>query len=273
VVTKVGSQVGAALDELLAETPNVPSSKKVALRTDGIKIFQALEIFNGADRHSEYRKTFKDYPLSESFDRANVDQAVRTLKTMAQGGNSYAAVVLADRLTWGNVGLKQDARQAFEMARKAAELGNPYGYYLVSDFCSRGVGTQKDESESFRYTVLAAENDVAEAQLSLAEIYAHGSTLVNQDLAKAYMLMSLSATNMRFPIFSGESKQFAAKLHDEVTRKMTPAQMQAAQEQTSEWTKIKRRALPQLRWQGEAAGVKEFMEPLIGQVLAGSGIR
>jgi hypothetical protein len=78
---------------------------------------------------------------------------------------------------------------------------------------------------------------------------------------------------MRFPIFSGESKQFAAKLHDEVTRKMTPAQMQAAQEQTSEWTKIKRRALPQLRWQGEAAGVKEFMEPLIGQVLAGSGIR
>jgi len=78
------------------------------------------------------------------------------------------------RMTINGEGCKADDKLFFNYASKAAELGSPYGVFLLGWANENGKGTPVDSNNAFRNYSKAAEKGSAEAIYALALCYKRG---------------------------------------------------------------------------------------------------
>ncbi len=102
-----------------------------------------------------------------------------------------------------------------------------------------GVGVPQDYGEALKWYTKAAEQGLAEAQYNLAIFYSNGRG-VRRDYVKAYFWANIAVTlDPINPIarVNGrtEPKPEYVQFRDEVTAKLSPAQLAATQKRCRQW--------------------------------------
>lgn len=93
----------------------------------------------------------------------------------------------------------------------------------------RGQGVKKNRKTALELYRKAAEQGESVAQYNLGLAYYYGEGFP-QNYKTAYIWFSLSAANA-----DEDQHEKAADLRDEVAKKLTPAQLEQAQQIASEW--------------------------------------
>ena len=106
-----------------------------------------------------------------------------------------------------------------------AEQGYAEAQYILGYMYSKGLGVTQDYKEAVKWYTKAAEQGHADAQHSLGFMRDNGQG-VAQDYKSAHMWFNIAAAN-------GGSD--AAKNRDIVAKKMTPSQIEKAQDMAREW--------------------------------------
>ncbi len=129
-----------------------------------------------------------------------------------------------------------DYRIAAGLLYPLAEKGDVRAQYNLGMLYASGLGVEQDYHVALKWHRLAASQGHAGAQNELAQMYAKGQG-VQQDHVRAYVWYSVAAE-----LLSGGSKNELTKDRDRMASRMTPAQIQKAQElaqqcQESKFTK------------------------------------
>ena len=150
--------------------------------------------------------------------------AVTWYRKAAVQGNAPAQRNLG--LCYANgTGVTKDEAQAFTWYRKAAEQGEVEAQRNLGICYAAGAGTSKDIVLAATWYRKSAEQGDASAQWFLGFDYAKGIGVPKDDLL-AYKWLNLSAA---------QGIADAAKLRDEISKTMTPAQIAEAQRLSREW--------------------------------------
>jgi uncharacterized protein len=115
---------------------------------------------------------------------------------------------------------RKDYKEAVRLYRLAAEQGNAKAQYNLGVMYAEGLGIPEDYKEAFRLFRLAAEQGDAPAQYLMGLSHYKGGGVM-QDYVSAHMWWNLAAFN--------EHKE-AVKMRKKVEKKMTPSQIEKAQE-------------------------------------------
>ena len=188
-------------------------------------------------------------------EKGDYKKALPLLKNAAKQGNAMAQVLLGFMYKNGK-GLKQNSKEAVNSFRLAAEQGDADGQYNLGTMYDSGQGVKLDYKEAAKWYQLAAEQGVADAQLRLGLMYQMGQGArqdynesgklfrnaaeqgdadaqlllglanwsgrgVAQDPVRAYMWTNIAAAN---------GSHEALKERDMIAKKMTPKQIEQAQE-------------------------------------------
>ena len=113
-----------------------------------------------------------------------------------------------------------DYAQSLKILRPLAEQGNARAQSNLGVMYNNGQGVTQDFKEAVKWFRLAAADGVAIAQFDLGLMYAIGEG-VTQDYASAHMWFDLASS-------AGNAN--GAKTRDEIAKKMTPLQIEKAQE-------------------------------------------
>ena len=117
-----------------------------------------------------------------------------------------------------------DYATALRLWQPLAEQGNAGAQYNLGQMYRQGKGVAQDYKEALKWFRLAAAQGVAEAQYNLGVMYAKGDG-VAPDYVRAHMWSNLAAS-----AFTGEKAKTAANNRDMIAEKMTPTQIEKAQE-------------------------------------------
>jgi predicted aspartyl protease len=109
--------------------------------------------------------------------------------------------------------------------RLSADQGNADAQFFLANMYSQGSGVTQDYREATKWNRLAAQQGMARAQLTLGVAYYGGEDGLAQDYLYSYMWLSLAASKLE-----GILGEVATRQRDTVARKMTSAQVLAAQE-------------------------------------------
>jgi len=141
-------------------------------------------------------------------------------------------LTLAVLLGSAGVSVSQDFQVGLDAARKGdyatalrewtplAEQGDAGAQYNLGLMYGNGDGVPQDDKNAMKWYTLAAEQGHASAQTSLGVVYANGYG-VQQDYVYAHMWFNIAAS-------SGE--QNAPENRDLVAERMTPSQIERAQD-------------------------------------------
>ena len=146
--------------------------------------------------------------------------ALRLWKPLAEQGNASAQYNLGLMYANGD-GLTQDYKTALKWYTLAAEQGNARAQFYLGLMYAKGDGLTQDYKTAVKWYTLAAEQGDAYAQFYLGLMYDEGKG-VAQDYLKAHMWFNIVAID-------GNSED-AASNRDDLAEKMTPAQIEKAQE-------------------------------------------
>ena len=149
--------------------------------------------------------------------------ALRLWKPLAERGNAEAQFNLGVMYQIG-YGVAQDYKTAVKWFTLAAEQGAAFAQLWLGLMYKVGRGVAQDYKTAVKWYTLAAEQGNASAQSNLGHMYAEGQG-VAQDYVKAHMWFNIAAID-------GSSKN-AAPNRVNVATKMTPAQIEKAQEAAS----------------------------------------
>ena len=69
---------------------------------------------------------------------------------------------------------KRDPKQAFDWLTQLAARNDGYAHYIIGNYYSEGLGTEKNDSEAMKQYVLAAEQGVGQAQAIVGRAYLQG---------------------------------------------------------------------------------------------------
>ena len=147
----------------------------------------------------------------------------------AEHGLAAAQLLLAFMYDSG-MGVPEDDAEAVRWYRKAAEQGDAYAQSSLGTRYDNGLGVSQDFAEAVRWYRKAAEQGDADAQSSLGYKYAMGQG-VTKDLVQALMWFNLVLP--RIP--PGKKRDVVAKVRDNLSTRMTPAQIAEAQRLAREW--------------------------------------
>jgi uncharacterized protein len=188
-------------------------------------------------------------------EKGDYKKAFPLLKNAAKQGNAMAQVLLGSMYKNGK-GLKQNSKEAVTSFRLAAEQGDADGQYNLGSMYDSGQGVKQDYKAAAKWYQLAAEQGVADAQLRLGLMYQMGQGVrqdynesakcfrnaaeqgdadgqlllglanwsgrgVAQDPVRAYMWINIAVAN---------GSHEALKERDMMAKKMTPKQIEQAQE-------------------------------------------
>ena len=154
-------------------------------------------------------------------DKANFDSCL----AHAQQGNGYAQAIIGAMYRLGQ-GVTQDYKQAVKWNRKAAEQGVAISQYNLGFMYFHGEGVTQDDEQTVKWYRKAAEQGYVEAQYNLAFLYVNGSG-VTQDYALAHMWWNIAASSgLKDAIYN----------RDILAKKMSPSQIEKAQDMAREWT-------------------------------------
>jgi TPR repeat protein len=119
----------------------------------------------------------------------------------------------------------QDHQEAIRWFRKAAEQGDRDAQTNLGSLYLLGDSLPQDYTEALKWLRAAAEQDHPLAQTKLGIMYEKGDG-VPQDLVQARMWLSLAAV---------QGSELADAFRNELTKRMTPAQIAEAQRLAQEW--------------------------------------
>jgi len=106
-----------------------------------------------------------------------------------------------------------------------AGQGNAIAQFILGSMYENGEGVAQDYKEAMKWYQKAAEQGDADAQYGLGKMYADGL-----GVAQDYVM-----SHVWFDIAAEQGYRDASNMRDAVANKMTPAQMQEAQNLTKEW--------------------------------------
>ena len=115
----------------------------------------------------------------------NYEDAIKIFKPLAKKGNSEARRYLKlmreagyrDKTTYEDgkaAYLKNDFKLAFEILKPLADEGNSWSQYILSLMYESGQGVEKNQKESVKWLILAAESGVPKIQYDLGIRYFYG---------------------------------------------------------------------------------------------------
>ena len=120
---------------------------------------------------------------------------------------------------------RKDYKEAFRLFLPSAEQGVAEAQYNLGLMYDNGTGVPQDYKEAVRLYRLSAEQGYAQAQYNLGVMYGNG-TGVLQDYALAHMWFNLSGSN---------GDKIAVKNRDIIEKRMSPSQIEKAQEMARNW--------------------------------------
>jgi uncharacterized protein len=120
---------------------------------------------------------------------------------------------------------RKDYKEAVRLWKPSAEQGNVIAQYNLGYMYEKGKGVPQDYKEAVSLYRLSAEQGDIDAQLKLGVSYGMGRG-VPKDYALAHMWWNLSGSN---------GNKEAAENRDIVETKMTPQQIEKAQEMARNW--------------------------------------
>ena len=161
--------------------------------------------------------------------RGDFATALREWKPLAEQGVPGAQYNLGLMYEDGK-GVPQDYKTAVKWYELAAEQGDSFAQYNLGLMYRKGQGVSQDYKIAVKWYELAAEQGDSFAQNNLGWMYADGKG-VPQDNVYAYMWFSVAA--------SIEENDNASGNRDEVAKRMTSAQITAAQKLARECVRKK----------------------------------
>ena len=128
-------------------------------------------------------------------------------------------------------------KKALEILQPLAEQGNDAAQYILGLIYQNGQGVLQDYKEAVYWFRLSAAQEHRNAQYQLGKMYQDGQG-VDQDYALAHMWFKLCGS-------SGD--EGCLKNQDIVTKKMTPTQIEKAQEFARKWKPTKKDETDELK--------------------------
>jgi TPR repeat protein len=148
-------------------------------------------------------------------------------KNLAEQGDAGAQFHLG--LMYGNgEGVPQNYEQAIKWYTKAAEQGLAQAQHNLGLIYERGQGV-KNYQKAIKWYTKAGEQGYAYAQFNLGLMHYFGDS-APQNYEQAYIWLSLATAQPNAP-------EHAAKLRDEVAKKLPPKDLIAAQQRAAELQK------------------------------------
>ena len=144
--------------------------------------------------------------------------ALREWKPLAEQGHAVAQYNLGVMFEKG-LGVLKDYKTAVKWWKLAAEQGSADAQYNLGQMYRKGLGVLKDYKTAVKWYRLAAEQGIADAQGNLGVMYGMGQGVI-QDNVYAHMWGNIAASN---------GSENGWKLRDLVAKRMTPADISAAQ--------------------------------------------
>ena len=146
---------------------------------------------------------------------------------LAEGGDAEAQARLAGAYYNGR-GTPLDLEGGIRWARTAAEQENARAQALVAAAHFNGMGAPQDHEEGVRWARLASERGDIGAQVLLGMAYVNGFGVV-RDYVTAYMWLTLAASG------SGSNIQGADQLRSLAAMRLTPEQIEEAEQRAQNW--------------------------------------
>lgn len=154
-------------------------------------------------------------------------QAMVWFRKAAERNDADAQNMMGYLFINGN-GVIQDYKQALFWYHKSADSGNAEGQFRLGSMYMAGLGVNKDENAAVELWKKSAENGNANACLMMGAIYFDGSYGVTQDYIEAYKWFNIASAN---------GAPFAAAQRNITKKKLSPEQIQIAQQRASDWMK------------------------------------
>ena len=120
---------------------------------------------------------------------------------------------------------KKDYKTAYKLWLPLAEQGDAESQFNLGAMYATGRGVPQDYKKAVKWVRLSAEQGVAKAQTNLGYMYENGQG-VPQDSVSAHMWLNLCGS-------SGDKD--CVKNRNIVEKKMTPQQIEKAQEMVRNW--------------------------------------
>ena len=199
------SAMGAAPKASAPASPQVMFQEKMALALKG-------------DAAAQWWVGFS-YDQGLSGQAIDQKEAVKWYRLAAEQGNARAQANLGFMYAQGQ-GVLQDYKEAVKWFRLAAEQGNANAQGNLGAGFASGQGVLQDYKEAVKWFRLAAEQGDANAQGNLGAMYDKGQGVL-QDLIYAHMWSNIGAS---------DGNENAATNRDISAAKMTPSQLEKAQD-------------------------------------------
>jgi uncharacterized protein len=153
-----------------------------------------------------------------AYNKGDYATALREWKPLAEQGNADAQFNLGQMYRRGDR-VPQDYKTAVKWYRLAAEQGYAFAQYNLGVMYEKGLGVPQDYKTAVKWYKLAAKQGNAPAQYNLGLMYAMGTGVI-KDNVYAHMWWNIAAS-------SGHKS--AINNRDIVAKKMTPSQLEKAQ--------------------------------------------
>ena len=148
--------------------------------------------------------------------------ALEQWRPLAKQGDTIAQYNLGNMYAKGQ-GVPQDYKMAIKWYRLAVEQDYVLAQYNLGVMYDFGRGVPQDYKIAAKWYRLAAEQDYVLAQDNIGIMYANGQGVL-QDYVRAHMWFNIAASN------GADSKN-----RDLMSKKMTPSQLEEAQNLAREW--------------------------------------
>jgi uncharacterized protein len=150
----------------------------------------------------------------------NDAEALKWYRLAADQGHARAQFILGRMYR-----VQRNDAEAVKWLRLAADQGVAEAQGLLGGMYHLGQGVQQNDAEAVKWFRLATDQGYAMAQYFLGRMYATGRG-VPQDYVRAQMWFNLSAA---------QGDQDAARERDNISKRMSPAQIAEAQKLAREW--------------------------------------
>ena len=182
------------------------------------------------------------FELAAAYDRGfgvprDVAEAAKWYRKAAEQGHSESQNSLGSLYQSGE-GVPKDNAEAVKWYRKAAEQGLPIAKNNIAYMYDLGLGVPKDNQLAAKLYGEAAELGEVRAMLNLGVLYVQGQG-VEKNHVEAYKWLDLA----RFYSQRSEDMQLKWRSRgalDELTKMMTPSQIEEGKKRSQDWDKAHR---------------------------------
>ena len=161
-----------------------------------------------------------------AFKSGDYATALKEWTPLAEQGNANAQYSLGIMYHNGE-GVIQDYKTAAKWYTRSAERGFAVAQYNLAKMYGQGKGVIQDYKIAVKWYIRSAEQGLADAQNNLAVSFALGNGVI-EDNVYAHMWANIARSN---------GSENASKLLDIIVKRMTPSQIEKAQDLARECVK------------------------------------